>query len=92
MLCNTNGYIFKRKGYFMYKLISASLAIAVTSVSIGWAGNLDSEAMEEETVMVAEDTMATDFLESNTGLWVVGAFILALLASEESSSSSTTTN
>lgn len=83
---------FKRKGYFIYKLISASLAIAVTSVSIGWAGNLDSEAMEEETVMVAEDTMATDFLESNTGLWVVGAFILALLASEESSSSSTTTN
>lgn len=82
----------KRKGYFIYKLISASLAIAVTSVSIGWAGNLDSEAMEEETVMVAEDTMATDFLESNTGLWVVGAFILALLASEESSSSSTTTN
>lgn len=76
----------------MYKLISASLAIAVTSVSIRWAGNLDSEAMEEETVMVAEDTMATDFLESNTGLWVVGAFILALLASEESSSSSTTTN
>ena len=76
----------------MYKLISASLAIAVTSVSIGWAGNLNSEAMEEETVMVAEDTMATDFLESNTGLWVVGAFILALLASEESSSSSTTTN
>ena len=76
----------------MYKLISTSLAIAVTSVSIGWAGNLDSEAMEEETVMVAEDTMATDFLESNTGLWVVGAFILALLALEESSSSSTTTN
>ena len=76
----------------MYKLISASLAIAVTSVSIGWAGNLDSEAMEEETVMVAEDTMATDFLESNTGLWVVGAFILTLLASDESSSSSTTTN
>ena len=76
----------------MYKLISASLAITVTSVSIGWAGNLDSEAMEEETVMVAEDTMATDFLESNTGLWVVGAFILALLASEESSSNSTTTN
>ena len=76
----------------MYKLISASLAIAVTSVSIGWAGNLDSEAMEEETVMVAKDTMATDFLESNTGLWVVGAFILALLALEESSSSSTTTN
>jgi len=76
----------------MYKLISASLAIAVTSVSIRWVGNLDSEAMEEETVMVAEDTMATDFLESNTGLWVVGAFILALLALEESSSSSTTTN
>ena len=76
----------------MYKLISASLAIAVMSVSIGWAGNLHSEAMEGETVMVAEDTMATDFLESNTGLWVVGAFILALLASEESSSSSTTTN
>ncbi len=76
----------------MYKLISASLAIAVTSVSIGWAGNLDSEVMEEETVMVAEETMATDFLESNTGLWVVGAFILALLALEDSSSSSTTTN
>ena len=76
----------------MYKLISASLAIAVTSVSIGWAGNLDSEAMEEETVMVAEDTMATDFLESNTGLWVVGAFILALLASEENSSGTNTTN
>ena len=76
----------------MYKLISASLAIAVTSVSIGWAGNLDSEAMEEETVMVAEDTMATDFLESNTGLWVVGAFILALLASEENSSGTNSTN
>jgi hypothetical protein len=76
----------------MYKLLSASLAIAVTSVSIGWAGNLDSEVMEEETVMVAEETMATDFLESNTGLWVVGAFILALLALEDSSSSSTTTN
>ena len=76
----------------MYKLISASLAIAVTSVSIGWAGNLASEAMEEETVMVSEETMATDCVESNTGLWVVGAFILTLLASEESSSSSTTTN
>jgi hypothetical protein len=76
----------------MYKLLNASLAIAVTSVSIGWAGNLDSEVMEEETVMVAEETMATDFLESNTGLWVVGAFILALLALEDSSSSSTTTN
>ncbi|MGB0306759.1 MAG: hypothetical protein ACPGCL_03390 [Paracoccaceae bacterium] len=76
----------------MNKLISASLAIAVTSVSIGWAGNLDSEAMEEETVMVAEDTMATDFLESNTGLWVVGAFILALLASEENSSGTNATN
>ena len=74
----------------MNKLISASLAIALTSVSIGWAGNLESEAMEE-TVMVAEETMATDFLGSNTGLWVVGAFILTLLASEESSSSSTTT-
>ena len=83
---------FKRKGYFMYKLISASLAIAVTSVSIGWAGNLDSEAMEEETVMVAEEPMATEFLGSNTGLWVVGAFILALLASDDNSSSSTTTN
>ena len=69
----------------MNKLISASLAIALTSVSMGWAGNLESEAMEEET-------MATDFLGSNTGLWVVGAFILALLASEEDSSSSTTTN
>jgi hypothetical protein len=76
----------------MYKLLNASLAIAVTSVSIGWAGNLDSKVMEEETVMVAEETMATDFLESNTGLWVVGAFILALLALEDSSSSSTTTN
>ena len=48
--------------------------------------------MKEETVMVVQETMATDFLESNTGLWVVGAFILALLASEESSSSSTTKN
>ena len=75
----------------MNKLISASLAIALTSVSIGWAGNLESEAMEE-TVMVAEETMATDFLGSNTGLWVVGAFILALLASEENSSSTNTTN
>ena len=60
--------IFKRKGYFMSKLISASLAIALTSVSIGWAGNLESEAMEEETIMVAEETMATDFLGSNTCL------------------------
>mgnify|MGYP001157521867 CR=1 FL=1 len=78
----------------MYKLISTSLAIALTSVSIGWAGNLELKAMEEETVMVAQETMATDFLESNTGLWVVGAFILALLASEEnaSSGSSTTPN
>ena len=73
----------------MYKLISAGLAIAVTSVSIGWAGNLDSEAMEE-TVMVAEQTMATDILESNNGLWMVGAFILALLALEESASGSGT--
>ena len=70
----------------MNKLISTSLAIALTSVSMGWAGNLESEAMEEETIMVAEETMATDFLESNTGLWVVGAFILALLALEESAS------
>ena len=84
--------IFKRKGYFMSKLISASLAIALTSVSIGWAGNLESEAMEEETIMVAEETMATDFLESNTGLWVVGAFILALLASEDSASGNNTAN
>jgi len=38
--------------------------------------------MEEETVMAEEQTMATDFLGSNTGLWVVGAFILALLTSE----------
>ena len=75
----------------MNKLISASLAIALTSVSIGWAGNLESEAMEE-TVMVAEETMATDFLGSNTGLWVVGAFILALLASEENSSGTNATN
>ena len=52
----------------MNKLISASLAIALTSVSMGWAGNLESEAMEEETIMVAEETMATDFLGSNTGL------------------------
>ena len=84
--------IFKRKGYFMSKLISASLAIALTSVSIGWAGNLESEAMEEETIMVAEETMATDFLGSNTGLWVVGAFILALLALEENSSGTNSTN
>ena len=76
----------------MYKLISTSLAIALTSVSIGWAGRLELEAMEEEAVMVAEEPMATEFLGSNTGLWVVGAFILALLALEESSSSSTTTN
>ena len=76
----------------MNKLISASLAIALTSVSIGWAGNLESEAMEEETIMVAEETMATDFLGSNTGLWVVGAFILALLASEENSSGTNSTN
>ncbi|MCH1468736.1 MAG: hypothetical protein L7U63_14030 [Rhodobacteraceae bacterium] len=48
--------------------------------------------MEEETVMVAEETMATDFLESNTGLSVVGAFILTLLASDDNSSSITTTN
>ena len=75
----------------MNKLISASLVIALTSVSIGWAGNLESEAMEE-TVMVAEETMATDFLGSNSGLWVVGAFILALLASEENSSGTNTTN
>ena len=75
----------------MNKLISASLAIALTSVSIGWAGNLESEAMEE-TVMVAEEMMATDFLGSNTGLWVVGAFILALLASEENSSGTNATN
>ena len=70
----------------------ASLTIKCAGTSIRWGRNGDSEAMEEETVMVAEDTMATDFLESNTGLWVVGAFILALLALEESSSSSTTTN
>ena len=76
----------------MYKLISTSLAIALTSVSIGWAGSLELEAMEEEAVMVAEAPMATEFLGSNTGLWVVGAFILALLASDDNSSSSTTTN
>ena len=75
----------------MNKLISASLAIALTSVSIGWAGNLESEAMEE-TVMVAEEMMATDFLGSNPGLWVVGAFILALLASEENSSGTNATH
>ena len=46
--------------------------------------------MEEKAVMVAEETMATDFLESNTGLWVVGAFILALLTLEESASGSGT--
>ena len=74
----------------MYKLISASLAIAVTSVSIGWAGNLDSEAMEEEIVMVAEEPMATKFLGSNNGLWMFGAFILALLAAEDSASGSGT--
>ncbi|MDC0867438.1 hypothetical protein OAP82_00230 [Paracoccaceae bacterium] len=76
----------------MYKLISTSLAIALTSVSIGWARSLELEAMEEEAVMVAEEPMATEFLGSNTGLWVVGAFILALLASDDNSSSSTTTN
>ena len=48
--------------------------------------------MEEEAVMVAEEPMATEFLGSNTGLCVVGAFILALLASDDNSSSSTTTN
>ena len=46
--------------------------------------------MEEETVMVAEEPMATEFLGSNTGLWVVGAFILALLTLEESASGSGT--
>ena len=46
--------------------------------------------MEEETVMVAQETMATDFLKSNTGLWVVGAFILSLLTLEESASGSGT--
>ena len=76
----------------MYKLISTSLAIALTSVSIGWAGSLELKAMEEEAVKVAEEPMATEFLDSNTGLWVVGAFILALLASDDNSSSSTTTN
>ena len=45
----------------MYKLISTSLAIALTSVSIGWAGSLELEAMEEEAVMVAEEPMATEF-------------------------------
>ena len=45
----------------MYKLISTSLAIALTSVSIGWAGNLELEAMEEEAVMVAKEPMATEF-------------------------------
>jgi hypothetical protein len=34
--------------------------------------------------------MATDFLESNTGLWVVGAFIFTLLALAESGSGSGT--
>ena len=48
--------------------------------------------MEEQAVMVEEETMATDFLGSNTGLWVVGAFILALLASEENSSGTNATN
>lgn len=83
---------FKCKGYLIYKLISAGLAIALTSVSIGRAGNLESKAMEEETVMVAEEPMTTDFLESNANFWVVGTFILALLTPEESSSSSTATN
>ena len=46
--------------------------------------------MEEETVMVAQETMATDFLKSNTDFWVVGAFILALLTLEESASGSGT--
>ena len=74
----------------MYKLISTSLAIALTSVSIGWAGNLELKAMEEEAVMVAEEPIATEFLGSNTGLWVVGAFIFALLALAESGSGSGT--
>ena len=75
----------------MYKLISTSLAIALTSVSIGWAGSLELEAMEEEAGMVAEEPMATGFLGSNNGLWVFGAFILALvLASENSASGSGT--
>ena len=45
-----------------------------------------------EAVMVAEEPMATEFLDSNTGLWVFGAFILALLASDDNPSSSKTTN
>jgi hypothetical protein len=48
--------------------------------------------MEEKAVMVAEETMATDFLESTTSLWMVGAFILALLASEDSASGNNTAN
>jgi hypothetical protein len=39
--------------------------------------------MEEEAVMVAEEPMATKFLSSTTGLWVFGAFILALPASDD---------
>ena len=46
----------------MYKLISTSLAIALTSVSIRWAGNLELEAMEDKAVMVAEEPLATEFL------------------------------
>ena len=46
--------------------------------------------MEEKAAMVAEETTAKKFLESNTGLRVVGAFILALLALEESPSGSGT--
>ena len=70
----------------------ASLTIKCAGTSIRWGRNGESEAMEEEAVMVAEEPMATEFLGSNTGLWVVGAFILALLASDDNSSSSTTTN
>ena len=68
----------------------ASLTIKCAGTSIRWGRNGESEAMEEEAVMVAEEPMATDFLKSNTGLWVVGAFILALLTLEESASGSGT--
>ena len=68
----------------------ANLTIKSAGTSIGSDRNIGSEAMEEKAVMVAEETMATDFLEPNTGLWVVGAFIFALLALAESGSGSDT--
>jgi hypothetical protein len=92
-IINLWSYLYlNRCRWFVYKLLIANLTIKSALASIGSDRNIGSEAMEEETVMVADETMATDFLESNTGLSVVGAFILALLASDDNLSSSTTTN